>query len=64
MAAGGGDALAWERLRERFSDGFFPLEISTTTPDGVMLMEVVTLERMSLSDDLFRIDGGREDRLR
>jgi hypothetical protein len=31
-----------------------------STPQGAMEMEVVSLERASLSDDLFKIDGGQE----
>ena len=55
---GGGAAPAgWEKLRDRFADGFFPLKMTTTTPQGSMVMEAVTLEKKSLSDDLFKIEG-------
>jgi hypothetical protein len=61
MGGGGGaTALALEKLRDQFADGFFPLKVSMSTPQGAMEMEVVSLERASLSDDLFKIDGGQE----
>lgn len=55
---GGGAPTGWEKVRDRFEDGFFPLKVTTATPQGSMQMEAVSLERKSLSDDLFKIEGG------
>jgi hypothetical protein len=41
-------------LRERFADGFFPLKLSSSQGGRDVTMEVVSLERRTLDDSLFR----------
>lgn len=59
--AGSGDgpasSLDMDELRELFKDGYFPLKMTASTPQGDMVMEAVSLERKSLSDTLFNISG-------
>lgn len=48
---------AWDKFQAQFKDGFLPLKMSVSTPEGQMTLQAVGVERKSLSDDLFKLDG-------
>ena len=48
---------AWDKLQAQFKDGFLPLKMSVSTEQGQATLQAVSVQRKSLSDDLFKLDG-------
>lgn len=55
MGASSASMKAWEELRARFNEGFLPLKVTMNTEQGQATMQALSVERKSLSDDLFKI---------
>ena len=59
LQRGGGDEAPsgsdWEKkFRDYFKGGFFPLKVTTETPNGPIELVAITVERREVSDDLFQ----------